>query len=97
MRVQQNLRLTSQMPLTKALTREGIINEIAQMLSDYYEDCNPKEIHEYTRFSHDLGADSLDVNDLSLVLGNEYGLEISVDEIDDKTVRHLVSHISANT
>ena len=52
-----------------------------------------------TTFEEDLGADSIDIVELSMALEDEYAIgEMSEDDLGDiKTVGDLIQYIQANT
>ena len=47
--------------------------------------CDESEINAETNFKDDLGADSLDLFELVMALEEEYGIEISAEELTEMT------------
>ena len=73
---------------------EEIVAIIAQQFSVDTDSITPE-----TTFEDDLGADSIDIVELSMALEDEYAIgEMSEDDLGDiKTVGDLIGYIQAHT
>ena len=73
---------------------EEIVANIAQQFG-----VDTDAITADTTFEEDLGADSIDIVELSMALEDEYAIgEMSEDELGDiKTVGDLIQYIQAHT
>ena len=70
---------------------EKIIGIIAEQLS-----ANEEEINMETSFADDLGADSLDLFELTMALEEEYDIEIPAEELGEiETVNDVVEYLKA--
>jgi len=70
--------------------------KIAAIIAEKF-DISPDEITNETDIVNDLGADSLDIVDMLMMLEDEYGITIP-DEVaqDMKTIGDVVSYIEEN-
>ena len=76
------------------------MKEIKDMLEKMREiiaeqlNCDGETIGLDTSFKDDLGADSLDLFELVMALEEEYGLEISAEELSDvETVGDIIEYL----
>lgn len=74
-----------------------MLDKIIALLAEQL-DLDPDNINEETRFTEDLGADSLDVVELMVTAESEYGVTIVEDELEGiKTVGDVVRYIETHT
>ena len=73
-----------------------VFEKVKTILKDQL-DIEDSEITMDARIQEDLKADSLDLMDLIVALGDEFDVEISDDEVENiKTVGDLVNYIEAH-
>ena len=71
---------------------EKIIELVQEQL-----DCGDVEITEATSFKDDLGADSLDLYELVMLLEENFGITIPTEELEKMvTVQDVMDYIAAN-
>ena len=75
-----------------------MFEEISAIIAQQFG-VEPGSITPETTFEEDLGADSIDIVELSMALEDEYAVgEMSEDDLGDiKTVGDLVQYIQAHT
>ena len=73
-----------------------VFEKVKNILADQF-DVDEDSITMETDILEDLGADSLDVMDLMMSLGDEFDMEVDVSEIENiTTVGALVNFIEGN-
>ena len=73
-----------------------VLEKVKAILAEQF-DVEEDKVTADTDLQEDLGADSLDVEDLLMSIEDEFGVEVPDDEIENiKTVGSLVSYIEAN-
>ena len=73
-----------------------VLEKVKAILAEQF-DVEEDKVTADTDLQEDLGADSLDVVDLLMSIEDEFGVEVTDDEIENiKTVGSLVSYIEAN-
>lgn len=74
-----------------------VFETVKNILADQF-DVDEDSITMETDILDDLGADSLDVMDLMMTLGDEFDMQVDESEIENiTTVGALVNFIEANT
>ena len=74
-----------------------VFEKVKNILADQF-DVDEDSITMETNIQDDLGADSLDVMDLMMTLGDEFDTRVDESEIENiTTVGALVNFIEANT
>ena len=74
-----------------------VFETVKNILADQF-DVDEDSITMETDILDDLGADSLDVMDLMMTLGDEFDMQVDESEIENiTTVGALVNFIDANT
>ncbi len=74
-----------------------VFEKVKNILADQF-DVDEDSITMETNIQDDLGADSLDVMDLMMTLGDEFDTQVDESEIENiTTVGALVNFIEANT
>ena len=74
-----------------------VFDTVKNILADQF-DVDEDSITMETDILDDLGADSLDVMDLMMTLGDEFDMQVDESEIENiTTVGALVNFIEANT
>ena len=78
------------------MTEEEILNKIKTLIADNFN-VDQDKITENTNFTNDLDADSIDLVEFILQLGDEFGSEIPGDEAEEiKTVGDAVLYIKSH-
>ena len=65
---------------------QDIFERMQRIIADQFA-VEPEEITEETSFEEDLGADSVDLMDLSMALEEEFGME----EMDSEDIESIVT------
>lgn len=74
-----------------------VFEKVKNILADQF-DVEEDSITMETNIQDDLGADSLDVMELMMTLGDEFDTQVDESEIENiTTVGALVNYIEANT
>lgn len=74
-----------------------IFDRICQIIAEQL-DIDAEDIRMESSIQDDLNADSLDVMEVAMAVGDEYDIEITEDELDEiKTVGDIVRYIEAAT
>ena len=74
-----------------------VLEKVKAILAEQF-DVEEDKITADTDLQEDLGADSLDVDDLLMSIEDEFEVEVPDEEIENiKTVGSLVSYIEANS
>ncbi|MBR1393832.1 MAG: acyl carrier protein [Ruminococcus sp.] len=74
-----------------------IFDRICQIIAEQL-DIEAEDIKMESSIQDDLNADSLDVMEVAMAVGDEYDIEITEDELDEiKTVGDIVRYIEAAT
>lgn len=74
-----------------------VFERVKNILADQF-DVEEDSITMETNIQDDLGADSLDVMELMMTLGDEFDTQVDESEIENiTTVGALVNYIEANT
>lgn len=74
-----------------------VFEKVKAILADQF-DVEENSITMETNIQDDLGADSLDVMELMMTLGDEFDTQVDESEIENiTTVGALVNYIEANT
>ena len=72
-----------------------IFNRICQIIADQL-DIDAESIKMESSIQDDLNADSLDVMEVAMAVGDEYDIEISEEELENiKTVGDVVRYVEA--
>ncbi|SDB04355.1 acyl carrier protein [Ruminococcaceae bacterium FB2012] len=72
-----------------------IFNRICQIIADQL-DIDADSIRMESSIQDDLNADSLDVMEVAMAVGDEYDIEISEEELENiKTVGDVVRYVEA--
>ncbi len=72
-----------------------MFEKIAEMIAETLG-VNVSEITEDTSFKDDLDADSLDLLDLVMAMEDEYGIEISTDDVEMlKTIGDVINFLNS--
>ena len=72
-----------------------VLEKVKTILSEQF-DVEEDTITPETSIINDLGADSLDVEDLLMTIDDEFGVEVPDEDVEKvKTVEDLVSYIEA--
>ena len=71
--------MTGGRPPSELETREQVFETVRRVLSKQLE-IEPEDIHEDTRVVEDLGADSLDIVELTMTLEEHYNIIITNDQ-----------------
>lgn len=71
---------------------ERLVNIVVEQLG-----VEKDQVSKTSRFTDDLGADSLDVVELVMAIEEEFGIEVPDDQAEKMiTVQDAVTHIQAN-
>lgn len=74
-----------------------IFDRICQIIAEQL-DIEADDIRMESSIQDDLNADSLDVMEVAMAVGDEYDIEISEDELENiKTVGDVVRYVEAAT
>lgn len=74
-----------------------VFEKVKAILADQF-DVEENSITMETNIQDDLGADSLDIMELMMTLGDEFDTQVDESEIENiTTVGALVNYIEANT
>ncbi|MBR6103072.1 MAG: acyl carrier protein [Ruminococcus sp.] len=74
-----------------------IFERICQIIAEQL-DIDAEDIRMNSSIQDDLNADSLDVMEVAMAVGDEYDIEISEEELDKiKTVGDVVRYVEAAT
>ena len=72
-----------------------VFNRICQIIADQL-DIDADSIRMESSIQDDLNADSLDVMEVAMAVGDEYDIEISEEELENiKTVGDVVRYVEA--
>ena len=73
-----------------------LIDEVKEILADQLE-ISQEEIDTESNIYNDLGADSLDLVDISMTIEDQYSIEVSEEAVASfSTVEDIVSYIESN-
>ena len=73
-----------------------MLDEMKKMIAEQLN-CDENEITADTSFKDDLGADSLDLFELTMALEDEYGIEIPSEDLEKiVTVGDVVEYVNAH-
>ena len=73
-----------------------VIDKVIAILCEQFE-LDENDITEDTSLVDDLGADSMDILDITMALEEEFDIEIPDEEAEElKTVRDIVNYIENN-
>ena len=74
-----------------------IFDEVREILAEQL-DVDKDSIEMNSKLAEDLGADSLDANDIVMTIEDQYAIEVPDENIENmKTVEDIVSFIESNT
>ena len=74
------------------MTREEIVRKVVDIVAEQL-DIKKDQVKPETKFIEDLGADSLDIAELTMEFEDEFGLDIPDDEDAPRTVGDAVAYI----
>ena len=75
------------------MSNQVVFDKVAQLIANRFS-VDASTVTEGMTFQQDLGADSLDVVELVMELEDEFGIDISDEDIDQlKNVSDVVSYI----
>jgi acyl carrier protein len=76
---------------------DDIEKKIVDLVAEVLVDVNKENIRLDSKIVEDLGAESLDIYDMVALLEDEFGMEISDEEVEKiRTVQHVADFIKAS-